>query len=186
VIGGKAGGLRLVTPTGGSTRPTTDRVRESVFSALDVHLGGFDELAVADLFAGSGALGIEALSRGAHRALFVDASRAAVSAISANLEGTKLAGRTGVVRADAFVFVHGPPPDLAPFDLFLLDPPYEVPDAQLSDLLGALAADGWAAETATAVIERSAARGGPPLPPPWRSGWERRFGDTLVAFADLE
>ena len=118
VIAGQWRGRPLVAPQGQATRPTADRVREALFSMLASRLGGFEGLAVADLFAGSGALGIEALSRGAASCLFVEQDRAALDALRANL--AKL-GATGDVRATSVLSL-GPAP--APLDLLLLDPPY--------------------------------------------------------------
>lgn len=118
VIAGTWRGRPLIAPSGAATRPTADRVREALFSMLTSRLGGFEGLAVADLFAGSGALGIEALSRGAASCLFVEQDREAVDALRANL--AKL-GATADVRT-ASVLAPGPAP--APLDLLLLDPPY--------------------------------------------------------------
>jgi len=118
VIAGQWRGRPLVAPQGQATRPTADRVREALFSMLASRLGGFEGLAVADLFAGSGALGIEALSRGAASCLFVEQDRAALDALRANL--AKL-GAAGDVRATSVMSL-GPAP--APLDLLLLDPPY--------------------------------------------------------------
>ena len=120
VVAGTAGGLRLVAPAGQSTRPTTDRVREATFNALG-SLGALDGARVLDLFAGSGAMGIEALSRGARHATFVERDRAAIDAIRANLATTRLAEAAAVVPADATAFLASGP---QPFDLALLDPPY--------------------------------------------------------------
>ncbi|OQW48664.1 MAG: 16S rRNA (guanine(966)-N(2))-methyltransferase RsmD [Proteobacteria bacterium SG_bin6] len=118
VIAGTWRGRPLIAPSGGATRPTADRVREALFSMLTSRLGGFEGLAVADLFAGSGALGIEALSRGAASCLFVEQDRAALNALHANLG--KL-GATGDVRATSVLALG---PASAPLDLLLLDPPY--------------------------------------------------------------
>lgn len=118
VIAGRWRGRPLIAPTGAATRPTADRVREALFSMLHSRLGNFDGLAVGDLFAGSGALGIEALSRGAARCLFVEQDRAAIDALRANLARL---GAEGDVRASS-VLALGPAP--APLDLVLLDPPY--------------------------------------------------------------
>ena len=118
VIAGEWRGRPLVAPKDDTTRPTADRVREALFSMLASRLGSFEGLAVADLFAGSGALGIEALSRGAASCLFVEQDRAALDALRANL--AKLGAR-GDVRAGSVMSL-GPAP--APLDLILMDPPY--------------------------------------------------------------
>lgn len=119
VIAGTWRGRPLVAPRGDATRPTADRTREALFSMLTSRLGSFEGLAVGDFFAGSGALGIEALSRGAATCLFVEQDRAALDALRANL--AKL-GAEGDVRA-ASVLALGPAPK--PLDLILMDPPYQ-------------------------------------------------------------
>jgi 16S rRNA (guanine966-N2)-methyltransferase len=188
VIAGEAGGLRLVAPAGERTRPTTDRVRESVFAALEVRRGGFDGASVLDLFAGSGALGIELLSRGAARALFVDRAGPAAVAVEANLASTHLTGRARVLRTDAVALTApaATAPVEAPFDVVLLDPPYEMSDGALAGVLERLADPAWSAPGATAIVERPALTGTFAPPAPWRSDWVRRFGDTLVVFAGLD
>jgi 16S rRNA (guanine966-N2)-methyltransferase len=118
VIAGKWGGRKLITPKGDATRPTADRTREALFSMLVSRLGSFEDLKVADLFAGSGALGIEALSRGAAQCLFVEQDRPAVDALRANLTAL---GATGEVRAQSVLSLGSAP---APLDLIMMDPPY--------------------------------------------------------------
>lgn len=122
VVAGRARGLRLATPEGTGTRPTSDRVREALFNALE-SLGAISGARVLDAYAGSGALGIEALSRGAEHATFAEVDRAALSVIEANLASTGLADRATVHRGDA----HGLISSRAPgsWDLILLDPPYD-------------------------------------------------------------
>jgi 16S rRNA (guanine966-N2)-methyltransferase len=177
VIAGEQGGLRLVVPKGARTRPTSDRVKESVFGALGTaRLAG---ARVLDGYAGSGALGIEALSRGAARATLVDRDPRAVDAIRRNLASTRLADRGTVHRRGFGGFLAGRPPE-SPFDLVFLDPPYDLAGPELARILLALAAPGWLAPDAGVVIERSAAVGPPTLPEGWRVAWERVYGDTLV------
>lgn len=119
IIAGKWRGRPLVAPKGDTTRPTADRTREALFSMLASRLGSFEDLKVADLFAGSGALGLEALSRGAASCLFVEQDRAAIEAMRANISRLEA---TGVdIRAQS-VLALGPAP--APVDLMLMDPPY--------------------------------------------------------------
>ena len=118
IIAGLWRGRQLVAPKGDTTRPTADRTREALFSMLTSRLGSFEGLAVADLFAGSGALGIEALSRGAASCLFVEQDRAAIEALRANL--AKL-GAAGDVRA---MSVLGLGAATAPLDVVMMDPPY--------------------------------------------------------------
>jgi 16S rRNA (guanine966-N2)-methyltransferase len=182
VIAGEAGGRRLVSPPGDRVRPTTDRVKESVFSAL-----GPDRLAgarILDLYAGTGALALEALSRGGSRALLVERDVEAGRAIVANLERTGMADRGALRRGDVRAVLSRPGPE--EFDLIFMDPPYDLPDDELESVIGLVAAPGWAAPAATLVIERAGGGHLPSLPPGWRSTWERCYGDTLVLFAQRE
>lgn len=136
----------MVAPAGSETRPTADRVRETLFSMLTSRIGSFEELSVADLYAGSGALGIEALSRGASRCLFVDRDRAAVNAIRANLE--KLgAGQMGEILGSAAE-------RLTPgrqFDVIFADPPYDA--GRGSKVVAAIAKANWLAPGGWLAIE---------------------------------
>ena len=122
IISGKRRGYKLKAPDGLSTRPTTDRVKESVFNIIQSHLPcGF----VLDMFAGSGAMGIEALSRGARSAWFIENNRSAVACIKENLMFTKLADRAVVRQEDVLRFLsRGQIPDVDAFDLIFMDPPY--------------------------------------------------------------
>ena len=180
IIAGEAGGRRLAVPAGEGVRPTSDRVKESVFSALGP--GRLVDARVLDLYAGSGALGLEALSRGAAQALFVDQDPAAARAIRANIETLGFDGRATIRQTPVATLLAGPPPP-EPFDLALLDPPYDTSAADVENALHLLVERQWLAPNATVVVERAA--GSPPLgwPPRWRSTWERCYGDTLVLFA---
>lgn len=162
------------------TRPTTDRVRESLFNVLQARmdLGG---IAVLDLYAGSGALGLEALSRGASSALLVESDRRAAAVIESNIAA--LGARGAVVRrspVDKLVQSSG-----RPVDLVFADPPYEVDAGAIERVLAALLANGWVRSGALAVIERAA--GGPAIG--WPDGWvaeeERRYGDTRLEFGAI-
>jgi 16S rRNA (guanine966-N2)-methyltransferase len=145
VIAGQWRGRPLVAPKGDATRPTADRTREALFSMLVSRLGSFEGLAVADLFAGSGALGIEALSRGAATCLFVEQDRIAVDALKANL--AKLGARADV-RAGS-VMALGPAP--APLDLIMMDPPYGSGAGNVA--LDKLARLGWTSPATWVTIE---------------------------------
>ena len=120
IVAGQWRGRKLLAPAGETTRPTSDRTRETLFSMLVSRLGTFEGLKVADLFAGSGALGIEALSRGAATCLFVETDAAALRALRSNVANLQAAPQTDVRAAS--VLALGPAP--APLDLILLDPPY--------------------------------------------------------------
>jgi 16S rRNA (guanine966-N2)-methyltransferase len=180
IIAGEAGGRRLSVPPGDAVRPTSDRVKESVFSALGP--GRLVGARVLDLYAGSGALGLEALSRGAAGALLVERDAAAARAIRANITTLGFDERATLRVATVAAVLHGPGP-AEPFDLVLLDPPYDTPASELEAALLAVGAAAWTAPDATVVVERSA--GSPRLewPAPWGSTWERCYGDTLVLFA---
>ncbi len=136
VVAGSARGLRLVTPPGDAVRPTTDRVREALFNSL-ASLDVLRDAVVIDLFAGSGALGVEALSRGAGYVTFVDASADALRAVRTNLESTRLDPDAAVVRSDALEFLRRS--SGTRYDLALVDPPYAFDG--WPDLLAALDAD---------------------------------------------
>ena len=145
IIAGQWRGRPIVAPKGEATRPTADRMREALFSMLASRLGSFEELAVADLFAGSGALGLEALSRGAASCVFVEQDRAAVDALKANI--AKL-GAKADVRAQSVLAL---PPATKPYDLILMDPPYGTGAGAVAlDKLGRL---GWADDATWISIE---------------------------------
>ena len=164
VVAGTAGGLRLSAPDGQTTRPTSDRAREATFNSLG-SLGVIEDAAVLDLFAGSGAMGIEALSRGAAHATFVDNDERARQAIRANLETTKLDGRATVVAADVFTFLGTAG---RRFDLAVLDPPY--------------AFDRWTAVLASLPAEVAVLESDRPIDPgeSWTVARSRRYGTTVV------
>lgn len=146
IIAGEWRGRPLVAPKGDSTRPTGDRTREALFSMLASRLGSFDGLAVADLFAGSGALGLEALSRGAASCLFVEQDRAALDALRANIAALKAGGAE--VRAGSALALG---PTAKPLDLIMMDPPYGTGAGAVAlDKLGRL---GWAGPATWISIE---------------------------------
>jgi 16S rRNA (guanine966-N2)-methyltransferase len=157
-------------------RPTTGRVREAVFSALNDVAGA----AVLDLFAGSGAFACEALSRGAARALVVDADAGAVEACRRNLEATDLADRGRVERGLVAAVLDRAPPSEAPFDLVSLDPPYETSADDVVGVVRALGESGWLRSGARVVVERASRSGAVAVPEGWEVTLERRYGDTLV------
>lgn len=177
IIAGLAGGRRLKVPRSG-VRPTGDRAREALFNSL----GSLSELrgaAVLDLYAGSGALGLEALSRGAASVVFVESSPGVLPVLQANLAHVGVPGGR-VVAGSVHSFVHGPP--LARFDLVLADPPYATPDDEVIGVLRSLSAGGWLAPGAVLVVER-ASRG--PLfdwPTPFTGLRDRRYGEALLRY----
>lgn len=179
IVGGVAGGRHLVVPPRG-TRPTTDRVRESVFNVLAARMD-FDGLRVLDLYAGSGALGLEALSRGAASVLFVENDRRAADVITRNIETVGLPGAT-VRRGSVASVLSGPGTAM---DLVFADPPYEVPGETVEDMLVSLVRHGWLEPGSVVVVERAASS--PPLnwPGDWTLWPQRRYGDTRIETAVL-
>lgn len=174
VIAGTAGGRRLAVPPGNGTRPTSDRAREGLFSTWEA-FHGLAGARVADLYAGSGAVGLEALSRGASHALLVEAEPRAARTVRENIASLGLPGaelRTGKAEQ----IVTGPAP-ADPYDLVFLDPPYAVGDADLREILLTLRSGGWLSEDALVTVERST-RGGKFG---WPAGFEplrsRRYGE---------
>lgn len=180
IVGGAAGGRRIAVPPRG-TRPTTDRVREALFNVLDARLE-LTGMAVLDLYAGSGALGLEALSRGAASALFVESDRRAADVLAGNIAALGLAGATLRRTTVAAALAAGTD---RPVDLVLADPPYDVPAAAVDALPGLLAAGGWVGPGTVVVIERPAAAPAVGWPDGWEAWPDRRYGDTRLELADV-
>jgi 16S rRNA (guanine966-N2)-methyltransferase len=176
VIAGSAKGRKLgAVPPG--VRPVSDRAREGLFSSLAAEI---PDARVLDLYAGTGAMGIEALSRGAEAAVFVDRSTEACAVIYGNLALTGLQDRATVVAADAGAFLSGHDRSAGPFDLALLDPPYELEGPDLAVVLrelssGWLAEDGW-----TVALTRGVKSSTPVIPVHWAVARQLRYGDSLV------
>ena len=171
VVAGRFGGRTLVAPRGSSTRPTSDRVREALFSILGPDL--VEGARVLDLFAGSGALGIEALSRGAAEATFVESSGASIAVVRRNLEA--LGVEAEARRQDALAYLRSASRDARLYDLVFLDPPYRHASAlgpELSTALGPVLAPG------ARVVAESDRRAPLELDLPLLD--ERRYGDTLI------
>jgi 16S rRNA (guanine966-N2)-methyltransferase len=181
IVAGAVGGRRLVVPPRG-TRPTSERVREALFSALDaaVGLGG---ARVLDLFAGSGALGLEALSRGASHALFVESDRRAAEVLRRNARSLGLPGVD--VRHGTAAAVLALPAD-APYDIVLADPPYALAEDTLAGVLAELPANGWTAPGSLVVVERATRSAEPRWPDGFAARRSRRYGDSAVYWATHE
>ncbi|MFY1690676.1 16S rRNA (guanine(966)-N(2))-methyltransferase RsmD [Plantactinospora sp. WMMB782] len=184
IVAGVLGGRRIAAPPGGRTRPTSDRVREALFSAIEAST----ELAGArflDLYAGSGAVGLEALSRGAAHVLLVESDARAARTIRENLAALR-PGRDGPTDGTARLVtgraaqVLGTPPEGGAYDVVFADPPYAVPDAELAVVQAALRDQGWLAPDALLVIERSSRT--PAVD--WVQGItaqrSRRYGETTL------
>ncbi len=149
IVAGKWRGRPLLAPRGDATRPTADRVREALFSMLTSRLGSFEDLRVADVFAGTGALGLEALSRGAAHITFVETGTEALAALRANIARLGAASATTVVAQPAQGVARA-----APHDLLLLDPPYG--EGLAPRALARLAEQGWIAPHALISVETAA------------------------------
>ena len=181
IIAGSARGRRLAVPAAG-TRPTSDRVREAVFSSLESQLLADDDawsgVTVLDLFAGSGALGLEALSRGAAQAVLVEKSRAAARTLSANVDVVGCSGAR-VLTVDVRRVAQLPAPAVGA-TLVFADPPYDWPAEGLRGLLTELKVAGWIAEGARLVVERPTRDAESPLPRDWDQQRRRAYGDTAL------
>lgn len=177
IVGGKLRGRSICAPEGRDTRPTTDRVREAIFNRLEHGVENFniDGSRVLDLFAGTGALGLEALSRGARHAHFIDNSDAARGVIRRNADALGLIGQCKLWRRDASSLGSCAP--MSPYSLVFLDPPYGKGLAERT--LNSLVAGSWLAENAVVVVEE-AAKVDLTLPAQLTLLNERRYGDTKV------
>lgn len=177
IVAGSAKGVRLA-PVPAGVRPISDRAREGLFSSLGPDL--LEDANVLDLFAGTGAAGIEALSRGATSAVFVDLARAATSTIARNLSITKLADRAQVHTHDVARFLAGADRPGAPYDLVICDPPYELGSPDLDTVLAHLA-DGWVRDEASMIVlTRGHQSPTFVIPIHWSVARRLRYGDTLV------
>lgn len=177
IIGGAAGGRRLMTPRGVATRPTSDRVREALFSAIEAWCGSLDGLRFLDLYAGSGAVGLEAWSRGAGVVTFVEQDRKTAALIARNAE-TLGAARANVLSSSVTAALRKSP--AAPYDIAFLDPPYPLTDLEVTNALAELVTGEWLVPGALVVVERSVR--GPDLV--WPDGLEgersKRYGETML------
>ncbi len=176
IIAGTAKGVRLA-PVPRGVRPVSDMAREGLFSSIASDVPG---AAVLDLYAGTGALGIEALSRGAERAAFVDRSRPALTTIRRNLDRTALAERGAVIASAVTAFVTRHDRSAGPFDLVVADPPYEAPEAEVDAVLAELGS-GWLPVHGWTVVLTRPVRGSMPvIPVHWHVARRLEYGDTLV------
>jgi len=187
IIAGSHGGRRLTTPPGDKTRPTTDRVREALFSSIAAWAGTADAapaaalagLAFADLYAGSGAVGLEAASRGAGPVLLVEGNKRTALVTERNATERRLPVRVRAVRVEQLVAQPAP----QPFDVVFLDPPYELASTAVGDVLTALADQGWLAPDALVVVERSKRSADHRWPAGTDETWSRTYGETVLHFA---
>jgi 16S rRNA (guanine966-N2)-methyltransferase len=181
VIAGSAKGVRLA-PVPGGVRPVSDRAREGLFSSLAADVPG---ARVLDLFAGTGALGIEALSRGAERAVFVERDRGALRGLRENLERTRLADRAEVVASEVLRLVTRNGESERAFDVVLADPPYDTPTGDVDALIEGLAR-GWLEHGGAVVLTRRLKSSTPVIPVDWRLAKRLEYGDTaLLIFREV-
>lgn len=176
IIGGTAKGRKLATPPGDGTRPTTDRVREALFSALESQVGSLHGLRVLDLYAGSGAVGLEAASRGAVAVTAVESDRRTAALVTENARAVGLA--VEVVAQPVERFLAGAP--RAPYDVVFLDPPYPLPAEEVSAVLESLVAHGWLEQGAAVVLERGRRSVEPTWPPPLGEPRQKKYGETVL------
>jgi 16S rRNA (guanine966-N2)-methyltransferase len=176
IIGGTAKGRRLRTPEGSATRPTSDRVREALFSALEAQLGSLAGLRVLDLYAGSGAVGLEAASRGAVAVTAVESDRRTAALVSTNARALDLPVEV-VAQPVARALAAAP---RAPYDVVFADPPYPLPDTEVVGALELLLRHGWLAPGAAVVVERSARSVEPAWPAALGQARQKKYGETVL------
>jgi 16S rRNA (guanine966-N2)-methyltransferase len=177
IIAGVARGRRLSVPAGTRTRPTSDRAREGLFATITAVHGALRQARFLDLYAGSGAVGLEALSRGAARALFVESDPAAARVIRDNIAAVGLPGGQLVTAAVDPALRRGPGAEPA-FDVVVADPPYAAGDDEVIAMLAALAEHGWLAPGALLAVERATRSGPVPWPPGYAADRSRRYGEA--------
>ncbi len=187
IIAGSRGGRRLATPPGDKTRPTTDRVREALFSTIATWAGtadaptaeALDGLAFADLYAGSGAVGLEAASRGAGPVLLVEGNRRTALVTERNARELRLPVQVRATRVEQLAGQPAP----HPFDVVFLDPPYDLASTAVTGVLAALGEQGWLAPDALLVAERSKRTPDLDWPTGTAETWSRGYGETVLHFA---
>ncbi|HEY5985622.1 MAG TPA: 16S rRNA (guanine(966)-N(2))-methyltransferase RsmD [Streptosporangiaceae bacterium] len=176
IIGGLARGRLLSAPPGTRTRPTSDRAREGFFASVTAQRGSLEGARVLDLYAGSGAIGLEALSRGAARAVFVESDPRAAQAIRANMTALGLPGGQVIKGQVARVLARGPGAE-PPFDLAAADPPYAMEDEEIAAMLVALTS-GWLVPGAIVAVERASRSADLAWPPGYSADRSRRYGEA--------
>ena len=193
VIAGEAGGRRLAVPDGRDTRPTSDRAREGLFATVSSIVGSLAGARVLDLYAGSGAVGLEALSRGAEHVLMVEHGARAARVIRQNIEAIGLPGAAVVADRVERVLARGPGQHdrgqhdrgERRYDVVFADPPYAMPEAEVARMLSALAEQGWLAPGALVIVERATRSG----PLSWPDGFvpdrARRYGEATFWYGHV-
>jgi 16S rRNA (guanine966-N2)-methyltransferase len=179
IVAGQAGGRRLAVPPGRGTRPTADRTREGLFATVAALCGTLAGAHVLDLYAGSGAVGLEALSRGAQDVLLVESDARAAAVIRGNIESLGLPGARLLAERAERVLARGPGGH-APRDLVFADPPYAAPDPEIQRMLAALRDRGWLAPGALVVVERSTRSGPVTWPAGYAADRSRGYGEATL------
>ena len=177
IIGGNAGGRRITAPSGQHTRPTTDRVREALFSSIEAWCGSLQGLRFLDLYAGSGAVGLEAWSRGAGVVTLVESDRRTARLIGDNAKALGFA-KADVVAGSVTATLSRPPG--APYDVAFLDPPYPLDEAAVEGDLALLSHMGWLVPGAMVVVERSSRSPEPTWPDGITGERRKRYGETTL------
>lgn len=177
IIGGSAGGRKLRTPSGANTRPTSDRVREAMFSTIDAGFGSISGLRFLDLYAGSGAVGLEARSRGAGVVTVVEHNRRTASLIRENVQAIGFSNVEVITSTVGRALALSP---RAPYDIAFLDPPYAAPLVDVLQTLGALRANGWLGLEALVVVERATRDGQLAWPEGFVEERSKRYGETTL------
>ena len=177
IIGGSARGRRIKAPSGDQTRPTSDRVREALFSSLTSEVGSIAGVRFLDLYAGSGAVGLEARSRGAGSVTLVEQDRRTASVIHANARSLGFGEVEVLVGAVARVLAGEP---RAPYDVVFIDPPYALSNTDVCADLAALLSHGWLAEGALVVVERATRSGEVVWPDGFAPSRTKRYGETTL------
>jgi 16S rRNA (guanine966-N2)-methyltransferase len=183
VIAGEAGGRRLAVPAGRDTRPTSDRAREGLFATVTSIMGSLAGARVLDLYAGSGAVGLEALSRGAGHVLLVESGTRAARVIQQNIEAIGLAGAEVITDRVERVLARGPAPAGGRYDMVFADPPYALADREVSAMLSLVAGAGpenraWLAPGALVIVERATRSGPLRWPEGIAADRARRYGEA--------
>jgi 16S rRNA (guanine966-N2)-methyltransferase len=182
VIAGEAGGRRLAVPDGRGTRPTSDRAREGLFATIVSLTGSLDGARVLDLYAGSGAVGLEALSRGAEHVLLVESGPRAARVVRDNIEAIGLAGAEVVTDRVERVLARGPA-SAEKYDVVFADPPYALAGDEVSAMLLTLSDHGWLAPGALVIVERATRSGPVSWPAGLRPDRARRYGEATFWYA---
>ena len=185
IIAGSARGRRIAVPQAG-VRPTSDRVREALFSSIESQVGALGGIRLVDLYAGSGAIGLESLSRGASHVLLVERDRKALEVVKANIATVGLPNAVALAADVTSLTSFAPPPSaVAPYDVAFLDPPYDVADEVVEGVLVGLGEHGWLDDGSLVVVEREKPRRGTGFdwPVGFEPGRDRDYGGTRVRAA---